>query len=373
VIDTSNNELYVQYTTPGVYTVSLLTLNKCGQALGSRNTIVSDYPDPSFTFDTPVCTGENSVMMYSGTTPAPLSFNWNFDGGTGVPGGNIGGPQYVEWDDPGPKDVILQVTQYGCSSYDTNTVNVVAGPNAAFSFSGQCSGVPITFTDSLQGNPNYWLWNFGDGTGTMTGSPVTHTYANAGTYWIMLVDTNANGCTDTLFREFTVFASPIPSFYSKSPVCAGENSTVTYTGNASTAAVYNWDFGLGTIVSGSGQGPYEILWPGIGNYPISLVVTENGCVSDTTVQNVELSGCEITIPNIITPNGDGKNDVFNIKGLESFPDSHLTIYNRWGKIIYENKNYLNDWGGEDHADGVYYFVLVLKNGNQASGTVTLMR
>jgi gliding motility-associated-like protein len=49
------------------------------------------------------------------------------------------------------------------------------------------------------------------------------------------------------------------------------------------------------------------------------------------------------IPNLITPNGDGKNDLFDIKGLE--PNSSITITDRWGKTLYQTDNYKNDWDG----------------------------
>jgi len=68
-----------------------------------------------------------------------------------------------------------------------------------------------------------------------------------------------------------------------SPICQGENSTITYTGNASDTATYNWDFAGGTIVSGSGQGPYEITWSAPGTYNVTLeVISENGCTNSTS-------------------------------------------------------------------------------------------
>jgi gliding motility-associated-like protein len=373
MIDTSNNELYVLFTTPGVYTINLLTLNQCGQTIGHKNIIVSEHPDPSFTVTTPICAGENSVILYTGTTAPPLTYIWNFDGGLGSPGGNSPGPHNVAWNTSGQYEVILEVTQYGCSTWDTNYVNVMPSPIAAFSYTDHCAGVPITFTDSLQGNQVYWLWNFGDQSPLVTGTSVIHTYSQPGNYWITLIDTAANGCTDTLVQNFVVSPSPSSDFYTKSPICTGDNSLVNYTGSATIAAIYTWDFSSGTIVSGEGQGPYEISWPGNGTYTVSLSVNEGGCTSIIHTDSVNVNGCEITIPNIITPNGDGLNDVFHIKGLESFPDSKLILYNRWGKAIYKSDNYLNDWDGADHSDGVYYYVLTLQNGESRSGTVTLLR
>lgn len=69
--------------------------------------------------------------------------------------------------------------------------------------------------------------------------------------------------------------------------------------------------------------------------------------------------CEIIVKpvNIFTPNGDGINDFLKFDLIELFPGSSLQIFNRWGKLIYESGNYRNDWDGDDHKDGTYFYVL----------------
>ncbi len=113
-----------------------------------------------------------------------------------------------------------------------------------------------------------------------------------------------------------------------------------------------------------------------GTYTIAL--NAGGCESKI---DVKTKNCDVLIPNIITPNGDGVNDYFRIvlKGSNedfymSFPNSTLLIYNRWGKKIYESNNYQNDWNGNGAADGVYYWTLELADGEetQMQGTVTIM-
>ena len=61
------------------------------------------------------------------------------------------------------------------------------------------------------------------------------------------------------------------------------------------------------------------------------------------------------LPNIITPNGDGLNDRFVVKGLARGPWA-LTLYNRWGREVYATVDYGHDWGGDAPA-GVYYYLL----------------
>lgn len=66
------------------------------------------------------------------------------------------------------------------------------------------------------------------------------------------------------------------------------------------------------------------------------------------------------IPNIFTPNGDGLNDVFEVKGLIAFNENELILFTRQGSILYQTNNYQNDWTGEGLAEGTYYYVLRVK-------------
>ncbi|MBC9910439.1 gliding motility-associated C-terminal domain-containing protein [Chitinophaga varians] len=94
-------------------------------------------------------------------------------------------------------------------------------------------------------------------------------------------------------------------------------------------------------------------------------------------QPVTVSGDDIFIPNVITPNGDGRNDRFIIIGISRYPNSSLFIYNRWGNQVYQSKNYQNEWDGHGLSEGTYYYVLKLRaaDGTERSykGWIELMR
>jgi gliding motility-associated-like protein len=70
----------------------------------------------------------------------------------------------------------------------------------------------------------------------------------------------------------------------------------------------------------------------------------------------------IVIPDLITPNGDGVNDAFEMIGLENYPHNQLMIYNRWGNEVYLTDDYQNDWAGTYNGqpvpDGTYFWVLL---------------
>jgi len=109
----------------------------------------------------------------------------------------------------------------------------------------------------------------------------------------------------------------------------------------------------------------------VGSYDVVLTVyNEQGC--DTTfLKTVEVKPVELFIPNVFTPGGDGSNDTFMITNdtenesekirkdaLNKFYESsHLVVFNRMGRTVYEANNYDGMWDGDNLEDGVYYYVL----------------
>ncbi len=65
---------------------------------------------------------------------------------------------------------------------------------------------------------------------------------------------------------------------------------------------------------------------------------------------------KINIPSFFSPNGDHINDYFVIEEIDQFPETHLTVFRRDGRVVYEKANYQNDWGADNVPDGVYYYI-----------------
>jgi len=85
---------------------------------------------------------------------------------------------------------------------------------------------------------------------------------------------------------------------------------------------------------------------------------------------------ELIIPNVITPNGDGLNDRFEILTsdgnafpLESAPS--LFIYNRYGKMVFEASRYINQWDASELSEGRYFYSLQFKTGESFSGNISI--
>ena len=376
IIDTSNNIINMRYDTAGVYVINILGLNKCGQGTGKVNILATAHQNAKFTATPPiVCSGINDIINAINTTPPSQNYiySWAFDGGTATPGGNNPGPQKVSWKTPGNHKVKLTVTKYGCATSDSNIVNVLQSPLSVFSFKNQCHGDSTVFTNASLNNPDSWIWDFGDKSPGSSKINPSHLYADTGSFHARLKVISSNGCKDTLDKVVVIHQVPSSEFLPKSPIkiCKGKSSTVTYIGNAPSNYDYEWTFSNGSPAL-TGPGPYEISGQNLGTYTVALSVSKNGC-SSSQKDTVNVEACDVVIPNVFTPNSDNINNTLKITGLESFPDSRLMIFNRWGDKIYENSNYLNDWTGDSYPEGVYYYILILKNGFSKKGTVTILR
>ena len=114
------------------------------------------------------------------------------------------------------------------------------------------------------------------------------------------------------------------------------------------------------------------------------VVNDKGCVATDSVTILVDQKLQIDLPNAITPNEDGLNDVFLLDFLQknpnAFPKNELSIYNRWGDMVFQAKPYQNDWKGTNQNGdplpaGTYYYILRLdlNEGNVYQGDVTILR
>lgn len=101
------------------------------------------------------------------------------------------------------------------------------------------------------------------------------------------------------------------------------------------------------------------------------------------VPALDSAEAEFSIPQGFSPNNDGVNDVFVIRGISTYPDNELTIFNRWGNIVYKKKAYDNTWNGkasegmhfgsEDLPEGTYFYVLDIGTGKPHKGYIYLNR
>lgn len=279
-------------------------------------------------------------------------------------------------------------TQYNirCKTRDSVRVNIYQSPIPNFDVDEYpmegCEPYTIHFKNtSLYGDK--YRWEFGDGSVSTEFEPV-HTYAT-GQYGFKYYVTTNDGCKDSLVYDdlITVFPSPVAKF-SWEPI----NPTVLHPEvhfinmtEPQTDAVkfywevqYNRDNRLSVHTMTETNPTFEWTTDGediSGTYIARLIAKtdERGPSGHTlecrdTVENIILLVNDfLQFPNVITANGDGVNDRFEIKNLVNglgYPNNSLYIYNRWGKCVYHKKNISSEddfWdpAAENIPAGTYYW------------------
>ncbi|MEW6468251.1 MAG: choice-of-anchor L domain-containing protein [Bacteroidota bacterium] len=231
-----------------------------------------------------------------------------------------------------------------------------------------CPGDQVFLSAQASGGvqPYTYSWSTGSNLPSIVVSPTVTT-----TYSVTVTDS----CNSVVTPQ-TITVNVIPSALSVSSpditVCVGEevqlNATVT-----GTASSYSWTTVSGPdVVNANTPSTTISSTTGTSTYLITVMNLCGTIDTEMVLVTVEMD-CEISIPNVFTPNGDGENDFFEFENLDHYPNSRLVVYNRWGKVTYENSNYQNDWDGKNVVDGTYYFILYLSDGRTFPGFLTLLR
>ncbi len=256
----------------------------------------------------------------------------------------------------------LKVTvtnQFGCKSSDT--LKVTSQPKIKIvltsSAPGICGGDSVILT--VSGGAGY-AWNGPIGTFTQLAPDKIIVYPTSTAIYKVESGDECPSNRDTASKEIKLFNLPQVSAGSDTCVIKGRTIKLKATGGAS----YTWRTDA-SIVKGSNSATPEV-GP---TEPTTYFVTikdSNGCLQKDSV-----AVCIIEDPlklikeiNMITPNGDGANDVLEFIGLEAYPGNSLLVYNRWGNIVFEKGGYQLDAerfdgtrNGEELPADTYYYVL----------------
>ncbi|MBN8702124.1 MAG: choice-of-anchor L domain-containing protein [Bacteroidetes bacterium] len=352
--------------TPGVYSLTVNDANNCTSSLTTTFAPTPIIPDTVNIATTThvLCNNGNNGSITTTVTGNNLPHNYTWSNGSTTTNINnlISGTYTVTLKDAN-----------NCISTATTTITQPTAVSTLLSsISNDCSGANWQITASTSGGtPGYqYLWSNG-GTNTSI-SPVSQ-----GVYTITVTD--ANGCkksTSTVITNTlnTIVAVVSTSATSADTICPNTPILFYSSGNFSSNAILNWSFDGGTILDGQGAGPYLISWTTAGEKTVSLFVQSatNPCDTATSKTIVIIDECPVTPINVVTPNGDNKNDLLKFPNLLSHSNSSLEVYSRWGKMVYANNDYKNDWNLNEISDGTYFYILNVSNGQQLQGFFTVI-
>jgi len=363
----STQSITVSPQTTSTYTVSVTDGNGCSQ---TDNVIVTVYnlPTANAGNSTSICNGASTTLNASGG----VSYSWSPP--TGLTNANISNP--VASPTASTTYTVTVTDGNNCSATDDVVIGIYPSPTISFtaSVAHGCEPLSVNFTDNSSPSIQSWQWNFGDPSSTSNTSTLqnpSHTFVSPGTYSVTLSVVTTDGCQGTFTSSnlITVYPNPTAAF-TPQPLYSTTGFPISFIDGSTNAYSWLWDFGDAS--TSTEQNPSH-SYSQTGYHTVWLVVeTAHGCIDSASK---EVLIFDIKIPNVFTPNGDGINDNFVISGIEYVPDCQIIIFNRWGKKVYESNDYKNDWDGGKYADGVYYYIFTLPQGNIKSyhGTVTILR
>jgi gliding motility-associated-like protein len=259
----------------------------------------------------------------------------------------------------------------GCSDSETVTITDIAGPTVSATnlvvTQPTCTGPGqiLGLTVSGVATPYTYAWT------NTAQTTIDITALNPASYTLTVTD-NA-GCTVN-YGPIVLNAPTGPiAIFTWNPLIPDLNETIAFDNTTAGVAplVYTWTIDGQTFSTEN----ISYAFGAEGTYPVTLsVIDANGCVDETT-QVISVFGV-LVIPNVITPNNDGNNDLFVIDGLK--PESKLLVVNRWGNVVFETDDYQNDWNGKDLnglplLDGVYTYTLTTPDDNVKHGFIHLLR
>lgn len=346
----------------GVYTLSV-TENGC-VGTETLNITVTPLPAvPVITLNGPdvICEGQSALLQSSYVT----GNQWSINGATIA--GSVGNAHSTSI---GGLFTVTYTNDLGCSSTSLGQL-ITVKPNSPLIITASSDTIicgnnpqPVQLTAS----PGFitYVWSTNAVTDTIT-------ISTEGVYSV--TGTNQYGCETT--SSITFITAPNFALDLNSPVYfddynvtinGGTDGSINLTVNPIATYTYLWS---------NGQTTEDLLNIAGGTYTVT-VTNEFGCSEEGSIFVKEPEA--IKLPNTFSPNGDGYNDFYVIKGIQGYPNSQLDIFNRWGNLVYSKKGYTNDWNGVSNngnelPDGTYFIVvdLNMEGKENVKGSIDIKR
>jgi len=342
----------------GTYIVTVTDGNGCTNTASA--TVTEPPPLTSSATATDVtCNGGSdgtATASVSGGT-SPYTYNWS-NGQTNATTTGLSAGTYT----------VTITDANNCDTTTTATLNEPQPLSASTSSTDvSCNGGndgTATATASGETSPYSYSWSNGGNQSSISG-------LSAGTYTATIID--VNNC-DTITEQVTITEadSLVVSITSSDVKCLGGNdgaATADATGGT-PAYNYAWSTGANTqTINTLKKGTYAVT-----------VTDANNC-TETQVVTISEGDCDISPSIVFTPNGDGFNDTWTILNTESYQNSVVDVYNRWGQRVHHQKGQYVPWDGRSLGIivpfGTYYFVVTRdkenKNLGKKIGSVTIVK
>ena len=328
-------------TASGLYK---LTVNNSGCA-AADSTLVAVVQTPPLYLPADATFCGPGILTY--TSQLPVTYTWS----TGSSGPSSVVPvSGIYW---------LQLDNQGCTIRDSTQCLVKPVPLVDLGDDTTVCLAVNSYTLNAGNNPGGYTYRWQD-----SSSSQTYQVTNPGLFSVAV---SLNGCT--VSDSIVISAVPLPHFTlgADQPICPGE---VIYLKPGIDTLTYTWQ-------DGSTDTLYKVAQPGT-----YYVTGSNACGSYVDSVMIYKGVCVVHVPSAFTPNGDGTNDLFKVLGVEMVDHFAFSIYNRYGRKVFETTDKTLGWDGTSHGViqpvGTYVYQLgfryiITGQSYRMDGTVTLIR
>lgn len=339
-------------------------------ASDSQDVVVYGLPDASLPIVGAFC---NNAM--------PFQINPTTSGGTFSGGGYISSTGLFSFRDApaGLNKVVYTITNSNnCTASDSFDMEVLAIPevNIYLEPDKGCEPLDVILTTDSFGYQDSLVWLVNN-----IAYPDLYDFTltfPAGIHSVALIVYDTNGCSNSADTMIEAFAKPVANFdYSPDKIYISDPEV--FFNDLSTGSVVGWDWEFGDGGVDNIKNPSH-LYPGAGEYEVILYVENGrGCLDTTRQTVIVLDELLVFIPNAISPNEDGLNDVFRVTGI-GYTNISIQIFNRWGERIYESDDF-TQWDGTYQGEKVQlgsymYIMTIIDNRGRKQfmkGEVTVVR
>jgi gliding motility-associated-like protein len=308
-----------------------------------------------------------------------LQYSWTTDGGN-VISGQDNDAHVISWDSYGTKSVSLTISDSFCTASGSVSIQVDTPVAPYFEMNANACINEAVIIDNVVysgSNPQVYYWSF-DGADVISGQgkgPYTVRWADEGT---KLVEVVVKGiCNDVYSSSIDVHIPPVARIESitEGTICQGTPITLSAYKD-DKAYIYKWrnidyDHYNDAVISGNVKEAGYVTLKTIDKY---------GCSSEDSIYVDVQPCCQLFIPSVFSPNGDGKNDIFipHSTGVDHY--TTFQVMNRFGQKVFESRNNITGWDGTFNGMpqdiGTYQYFLNYYCSDkliQKKGDVTLVR
>ncbi|MBI9036837.1 MAG: gliding motility-associated C-terminal domain-containing protein [Bacteroidales bacterium] len=321
-----------------------------------------------FKSDTVCYRNSTTLISTSVSEDKIIRFDWDLNGDGKFDNASGDTIKYV-FPKPGENTAGLRIiTETGLSKAIYKQVKVHYLPEPDFYWEHPCeSEETLFFNESTikEGSISVYKWNFGDVSEDVYEENPIHVFDYVSTFDVKFALTSNIGCKDSIFQDVLIRSVPVINI-------EFSGDTTFYKGDSLMMRVYG---SYDSVIWSNGMKRSRIYVKTSGIY--TATAYSKGCFKSRSIHVLVKERAPLKAMNLITPNGDGYNDKWEIFEIDQYHPCQVTIFNRYGVPVFASFYYKNDWdaklNGNPLPEGTYYYLVITGTMEEFTGAINVIR